>query len=73
MSDNHKPVQIEQTAKRWKGWMLAGGIVALLGVIPFFAILKSNPATGFAVLLAFCFVGLCIAMVGRIGGWWNHG
>jgi hypothetical protein len=73
MADVQKPIVIEQTEKKWKAWILAGAIVALLGLVPFFAMLKSNPGAGFAALLGCAFAGICIAMVGRIGGWWNHG
>jgi len=41
------PVQIEQTAKRYKAWMLVGGLTFLVGL----CVIASNAGAGVAITL----------------------
>lgn len=61
-----RPVVTEQTSKRYKGFMLLGGVFCCVGVIAFFG---ENPIAGAFVFLG----GLITYLWARAAAWWNHG
>jgi predicted Zn finger-like uncharacterized protein len=76
---------IEKTSKGWKGLMLAGALMAIVGIIGTCAGVMSatnkanaagaaygpSMATGLFILLLFG--GLVLFIFARVGAWWNHG
>lgn len=62
-----KPVVTEQTSKRYKGFMLLGGICCCIGVVVM--VKGDSPAAGAAFFLG----GLITYIAARAGAWWNHG
>lgn len=73
------PVQtIERTGKGWKAVQLLGGVIALLGFAACCAVFSPNATNVEKQQLAdsgvwMSFAGFVVWVIGRIGGWWNHG
>lgn len=66
----NNPTTIEQTGKRYKGRMLAGTIVAGVGIGIMFGVNEGmGPAVGLITTLA----GFGIYGWARFMAWWNHG
>lgn len=70
-----KPVVIEQTAKKFKAWMVVGRALVIVGIILIGVALVVGPDV--QVLLNW---GLCALVVGgivhtaaRYQAWWHHG
>lgn len=69
---------VELTGKMWKGVQLAGALIMLFGFASCFATFADNiqaeERTRFAnVGVQSWFWGFGIWVVGKVGGWWNHG
>lgn len=60
-----RPMLIEQTAKKYKGMMLFGGLGILVG----FFMVSHVPPLGVLVIVA----SLALLFFGRLGAWWHHG
>lgn len=64
-SEEH-PVTTQQTAKRYKGFQLAGSALFIGGLVAFFSV--HEPLAMIAVIF-----GIILYGYGRLGGWWHHG
>lgn len=69
---------IEKTGKKWKLLMLIGSVMFIGGIGTCVASMQSatsssdpSPVLGLASLVAI--VGFLVAVVARVGAWWNHG
>lgn len=61
-----KPTVTEQTSKKYKGRMLAGGLACCVGVV---MMIGGYSATGALAFLG----GLVWYLIARGSAWWNHG
>jgi uncharacterized membrane protein YvbJ len=65
-------VATQQTGKIYKGTMLFGGLLVIVGsIVVGSAEGENSPATPIGG--ATFFFGLVIVLVGAIGAWWRHG
>ena len=69
----HKPVIIEQSAKKWKAIQLAGAGVCLIGVmLTGLAISLFSSVWAIAAAIV-CAGGLGTIITGKTLAWWHHG
>lgn len=62
-----KPVVTEQTSKRYKGFMLIGGLCCCIGVIVL--VKGEKPIAGATFFIG----GLAVYLCARASAWWHHG
>jgi hypothetical protein len=65
-------VRTQQTGKTYKGAMLFGGLLVIVGAIVVGSAEGENSPAAPIGGAAFLF-GLVIVLVGSIGAWWHHG
>jgi hypothetical protein len=56
--DDRRPVLIEQTAKKYKAWMLVGMVLVIMGCAG-----KSY----------FVGLGIMVFLLAKLCAWWDHG
>lgn len=61
-----KPTVTEQTAKRYKGFMLLGCLGCCIGVV---AMVGDSPIAGAGFFVG----GIVTYLWARAAAWWNHG
>ena len=64
---------VEYTGKKWKGIMFVAVCLSILGFLMFVGGMGSNNGGQSGLGFLFLFVGIVLAIVGKVGAWWNHG
>jgi hypothetical protein len=73
MTETGKAVTTEATGKQWKGVMLSGAVVMLLGMGSCMSGGSGGDSTHISTGVLMFMGGFAAYVIGRVGGWWHHG